>query len=93
VSGQLHAPDALPTGKEPPVHIGWKASRAPELACAILRSEYSLPYRDSNFDPSVVEAVASRYVLNFAVILHSINVISVDLTTSTNSLTARVCAR
>jgi hypothetical protein len=31
VSGQLHAPAALPQGKEPLVPIGWEAGRAPEL--------------------------------------------------------------
>jgi hypothetical protein len=30
VSGQLHAPAALPTRKEPPVSIGYEAARASE---------------------------------------------------------------
>jgi hypothetical protein len=30
VSGQLHAPAALPPGKVPPVSIGYKAGWAPE---------------------------------------------------------------
>jgi len=30
VSGQLHAPAALPPGKEPMVPIGWGARWAPE---------------------------------------------------------------
>jgi hypothetical protein len=31
VSGQLHAPAALPPKKEPPTPIGQEARRAPEL--------------------------------------------------------------
>jgi len=30
-SGQFHIPATLPQGKEPPLPIGYKAGRAPEL--------------------------------------------------------------
>jgi hypothetical protein len=32
VSGQLHAPAALPPEKEPPVPLGYEAGWAPELS-------------------------------------------------------------
>jgi hypothetical protein len=47
VFGQLHAPAALPPGKE---------SRSERSG-----RENSWPYQDSNSDPSVVQPVASRY--------------------------------
>jgi hypothetical protein len=56
MSGQLHAPAALPHGKEPPVPIG-PQSRSGRLGVR----ENSSPYLDSNSDPSVVQPVASRY--------------------------------
>jgi hypothetical protein len=56
VSGQLHAPAALP-----PVPIGSEAGWAPEPVCTMWRRENSWPYQDSNSDPSVVQPVASRY--------------------------------
>jgi hypothetical protein len=61
VSGQLHAPVALPPGKESPVPIGYEAGWAPEPVCTTWRRENSLTYRGSNSDPSVVQPVASRY--------------------------------
>jgi hypothetical protein len=61
MSGQLHAPAVLPPGKEPPVPIGWEFGLAPEPVWTTWRRENSLPYRDSNLDPSVVQPVASRY--------------------------------
>jgi hypothetical protein len=55
VSGQLHAPAALPSGKSPryPFYrrLGGPQSR-------------SGPYRDSNSDPAVVQPVASHYTDN-----------------------------
>jgi hypothetical protein len=61
VSGQLHGPAALTPRKEPPVPIGKKAGWALEPVWTTWRKENSLPYRDSNSDPSVVQPVASRY--------------------------------
>jgi hypothetical protein len=61
VSGQLHAPAALPPGKEPPVPIGSEVGWTPEPVWMIWSTENSWPYRDSNSDPSVVQPVASRY--------------------------------
>jgi hypothetical protein len=59
--GQLHAPAALPPGKK---FLGthligrWVDPRA-----RLRRGEEKIfwPYRDSNSDPSVVQAIASRY--------------------------------
>jgi hypothetical protein len=50
VSGQLHAPAALSPGKSlpGPVWTTWG-------------KENSWSYRNSNFDPSVVQPVVSRY--------------------------------
>jgi hypothetical protein len=44
-----------------PVPIEYEAGWAPEPIWTTLRIENSLPYRDSNSDPSVVQPVASRY--------------------------------
>jgi hypothetical protein len=43
VSGQLHAPAALPPGKWHPVHISHEAGWAPEPVCTLLRREKSYP--------------------------------------------------
>jgi hypothetical protein len=61
VSGQLHAPGALPLGKETRVTIVNEAGWAPEPVWTTWRRENSLSYRDSNSVPSVVQPVASRY--------------------------------
>jgi hypothetical protein len=62
VSGQLHAPAVLPQGKEPPVPIGW----APEPVWTTWRRQNSCTNRNSNSDPSVLQAVASSlYRLNY----------------------------
>jgi hypothetical protein len=62
VSGQLHAPAALPPGKELryPLdrRLGGPQSRSGR------RGEHSWPYRDLNPEPSVVQPVASRYTDN-----------------------------
>jgi hypothetical protein len=60
VSGHLHAPAALHSGKESPVPIGQSAGWAPESVW-VWRGENSWPYRDSNSDPSAVQPVTSRY--------------------------------
>jgi hypothetical protein len=59
MSGQLHVPVALPPGKTVPIRqeAGW----ASEPVWTTGKGENSWPYRDSNFDPSVVQPVASRY--------------------------------
>jgi hypothetical protein len=69
VSGYLHDLDALPPRKEIPVTIGWKVWWTPEPIQTICRSENSLSYRDSNFDPSVMQPVRSRYT-DYATAVH-----------------------
>jgi hypothetical protein len=59
VSG-LHAPAALPPGKEPPVPIRWEVGWTPEPVWTTWRSENSCLHWDSNSHPSVVQPVASR---------------------------------
>jgi hypothetical protein len=61
VSGQLHAPAALPPRKEPPVPIGEEVGWTSEPVWKSWRRENSWPHRDSNSDFSVVQPVASRY--------------------------------
>jgi hypothetical protein len=61
VSGQLHAPAALPPGKEPRVPTGYEVGWTPEPGWKTWRRENSWPYRVPNSDPSVVQPVASRY--------------------------------
>jgi hypothetical protein len=61
MSGQLHAPVALPPEKEPPVPIGLGAGWTLEPVWTMWRREISIPYRDTDFDPSVVQPVASHY--------------------------------
>jgi hypothetical protein len=39
VTGQLHAPAALPPGKEPPVPILWEAGWAPEPVWTLWRKQ------------------------------------------------------
>jgi hypothetical protein len=60
VSGQLHAPAALLPGKMPPVPIEWEVGWIPEPVWSTWSRENSWPYRESNSNPSVVQAVASR---------------------------------
>jgi hypothetical protein len=61
VSGQFHAPAALPPGKEPPVAIGWEVRRTPVPVWATWRNENSCPHLDSISDPLAVQPVTSRY--------------------------------
>jgi hypothetical protein len=58
MSGQLHAPAALPPGKEPPVPNGYEAGWAAEPVWNSWRGEKSCPYTDSNLDPSAIQPVA-----------------------------------
>jgi hypothetical protein len=61
VSGQLHAPVALPPRKEPLVPIEYEVGWSPEPVWTIWRRENSLRYRDSTSDPSVIKPIASPY--------------------------------
>jgi hypothetical protein len=57
VSGQLHSQAALPGGKEPLYTL--RTRWVPEPIWTTWRKENSWHYRDSNFDPSVVQPVIS----------------------------------
>jgi hypothetical protein len=61
VSVQLHAPAALLPGKEPAVPIGQEAGYTPEPVWMTWRSGNSCLHRDSNFDPLIIQPLASRY--------------------------------
>jgi L,D-peptidoglycan transpeptidase YkuD (ErfK/YbiS/YcfS/YnhG family) len=61
MEGQLQAQAALPPGKEPSVSIGQEAGWAPDPTSTTWKREKSCPYRDSNYDHSAVQAVASHY--------------------------------
>jgi hypothetical protein len=50
MSGELHAPAALPPGKEHPVHIGEEVGWTPEPVWTTWRRENSWPYKDSKSD-------------------------------------------
>jgi hypothetical protein len=45
---EIHAPAALPPGKEPPVPNRYETEWTPELERTLWRIENSWPYRDSN---------------------------------------------
>jgi hypothetical protein len=59
VSGQLHAPAALPPGKGPPVPIGQEVGWTPETVWTRWGKFLTLP--GFELDPSVVQPVVSRY--------------------------------
>jgi hypothetical protein len=63
VTGQLHAPAALPSGEEPPAPISYEARLVPEPIWVILicRSEHFLLCPDLKSDTTVVQPVATRY--------------------------------
>jgi hypothetical protein len=66
VTGQLHAPAALPPGKGPPVAIGLEAGWAPEPFWTTWRGENLTPTgtRTPNLRPSSPEPVAKPTVLS-----------------------------
>jgi hypothetical protein len=62
VSGQLHAPAALPPGKEAlaPISIGgWVGPRA--VLEAVVKRKIPSPRRESNPRTPIVQPVAQRY--------------------------------
>jgi hypothetical protein len=62
VSGQLHAPAALPPGKEPLVPIwvgGWVGPRA--VLDAVVKRKIPSPRRESNSITPIVQPVAQSY--------------------------------
>jgi hypothetical protein len=61
LSDQIHASAALSQWEKPPVPIGYEARRSSEPLRKIWRRENSLPYQDTNSDPSVVQSVANLY--------------------------------
>jgi hypothetical protein len=69
MSGQLHAPAALPTGKG---LFGKEAGWAPEPGWMTRRREKFGPYRNS--DPLVFQPIASRYN-DYANPAHNINTV------------------
>jgi hypothetical protein len=77
VSGQLHAPSALPTRKVPAVFFEEEVGWAPEPVWKTSRGEKSCHYRNSNFDPSALQSVDSLYcdcgILSHQVYLFIIN--------------------
>jgi hypothetical protein len=64
VSGQLHAPAALPLGKKLAVPTGQETGWAPEQFWTTWRGENSCPYRDLNSDPSAFQPVAIPTVVS-----------------------------
>jgi hypothetical protein len=58
VSGQPHAPAALPLGKEPPVAIGQEAGRIPESVWALWRILKTCTPGNQTRD---VQLIARRY--------------------------------
>jgi hypothetical protein len=77
VSGQHHAPAALPPGKEPPVSIGY------DVGWTGRGGKNSWPYRDSNSDHSVIQPVASRYT-DWATLAHNLHEYHPQKTTDRN---------
>jgi hypothetical protein len=61
VSGQLHAPAALPLGKVPCTHRigGWVGPRA--FLDAVVKRKIPSPRRESNLRTPIVQPVAQRY--------------------------------
>jgi hypothetical protein len=49
VSGQLHVPAALPSGRESPITIVWEAGWSPELVWMLWRRENLSSYREPRF--------------------------------------------
>jgi hypothetical protein len=58
VSGQLHAPTALPPGKDPHWIGGWVGPRA---ILGTVVKKISSPRRESNPNTPIVQPVAQRY--------------------------------
>jgi hypothetical protein len=69
VSDQLHAPAALPPGKEPGTHWigGWVGPRA--VLNTVVKRKIPGPRRESNPRTPVVQPVAQRYKWNLTSIL------------------------
>jgi hypothetical protein len=62
VSGQLHAPAALPPGKEPLVPIWWEAGWAPRAVLdAVVKRKIPNPRRESKPRTPIIQPVAQRY--------------------------------
>jgi hypothetical protein len=61
VSGQLHAPAALPPGKEPPIYNGKEAVWTAEPVWTTWRNKNSCPHRDSISDSLVVQPVIGNW--------------------------------
>jgi hypothetical protein len=61
VSGQLHAPAALPPGKSPGTHwiAGWMGPRA--VLNAVVKRKIPSSHRESNRRTPIVHPVAQRY--------------------------------
>jgi hypothetical protein len=59
-------PGRFTPGKEPPEPIGKECGRTPGRVWTTWRIKNYFPHRDSNYDPSVDQPVASRYT-NWAI--------------------------
>jgi hypothetical protein len=90
VSGQIHAPAALPPGKEPPVPIGYEVGWTPEPVYTTWRSENSCPHRDSNSDPSAVQPVVNRYPGSLANVYALLNCIAILIELSTQYFVSKL---
>jgi hypothetical protein len=60
VNGQLHAPAALPPGKEPLVHIGYKArwTQIRSGGSGEEKNSQSLP----GLQPPIIQPIVQRYI-------------------------------
>jgi hypothetical protein len=59
VSGQLHAPAALPPAKEPLVPVGWVSPRA--VLDAVVKRKIASPRQESSPRTPILQPVAQRY--------------------------------
>jgi hypothetical protein len=76
VCGHLHAPAALPPGREPLVPIGWEAGWAPEPFWTRVKRNIPSPRRKSN--PRTVSAVLNEFIYRRRSVLSTVHRIRSD---------------